>query len=105
MYDIIKSDAEAKSVGKSPEGYALDGDNLTPNVDLVGSYCCKSSISVYSGYNSCLCLFYPSDPISENTKAALLCVADAADTDKSSAMNQWRNIFLAICASPEWQIP
>jgi hypothetical protein len=46
-------------------------------------------------------LFYPTDPISENTTNALLCVADA----ETSALDQWRNVFLTLCITPEWQIP
>ena len=46
-------------------------------------------------------LFYPSDPISENTTNALVCVADT----ETSALDQWRNIFLTLCITPEWQIP
>lgn len=46
-------------------------------------------------------LFYPTDPISENTTNALVCVADA----ETSALDQWRNVFLTLCITPEWQIP
>ena len=46
-------------------------------------------------------LFYPADPISEDITNALICVADA----ETSALNQWRNVFLALCVTPEWQIP
>lgn len=46
-------------------------------------------------------LFYPTDPISEDTTNALICVADA----ETSAIDQWRNVFLTLCITPEWQIP
>lgn len=46
-------------------------------------------------------LFYPADPISEDTTNALICVADA----ETSALDQWRNVFLTLCITPEWQIP
>jgi hypothetical protein len=46
-------------------------------------------------------LFYPTDPISEDTANALICVADA----ETSAIDQWRNVFLTLCITPEWQIP
>lgn len=46
-------------------------------------------------------LFYPTDPISEDATNALICVADTETT----ALNQWRNMLLALCVTPEWQIP
>lgn len=46
-------------------------------------------------------LFYPTDPISEDTTNALLCVANA----ETNAIDQWRNVFLTLCITPEWQIP
>ena len=46
-------------------------------------------------------LFYPSDPVSQNTNDALICVADS----ELLAIDQWRNIFLTLCITPEWQIP
>lgn len=46
-------------------------------------------------------LFYPADPATSTTISALLCVADA----EASAIDQWRNIFLTLCITPEWQNP
>ncbi len=46
-------------------------------------------------------LFYPADPATSTTISALLCVADS----ETSALDQWRNIFLTLCITPEWQNP
>lgn len=46
-------------------------------------------------------LFYPVEQIDEDSIDSLICVADQFN----NPFDQWRNLLLSICITPNWQIP